>query len=100
MPIVYAPGLARLEDCCGAEEAETFLDWMRTDPRPCVDLSGTTSLHTALLQVLLAGRPELSSPPPDPFLAAILADLPVPTDRPASNPELTSIQPSNRATVS
>lgn len=100
MPIVYSPGLARFEDTCGPEEAEAFLDWIRSDPRLRVDLSAAASLHAALLQVLLAGRPALTAEPGDPFLAAILADLAVRPDQSGPDTGRHSSQPSNRVLVS
>lgn len=100
MPIAYSPGLARFEDVCGPEEAEAFLDWVRSDPRPRVDLSPGASPHAALLQVLLAARPDLAAPPDDPFLAAILADLPVSPGRDGSAAAPPPSPTSNRALVS
>jgi hypothetical protein len=64
MSITYLKSLARLEGHVGAEDAEALLTWLRAAKRRSVDLSACQSLHTAVLQTLLAVRPALKSPPP------------------------------------
>jgi hypothetical protein len=73
MPIAYAEGLATLTGACTVEEAEPFLDWLRTTPEPAVDLAGCAAPHSAIVQLLLATGPRIAAPPPDPLLARALA---------------------------
>lgn len=63
------PGRISLEGACPVEEAETLLSLLLAEPSSVVDLSGCTRLHTALVQVLLAARPETSGPCRDPFVS-------------------------------
>jgi len=58
------------------EEAESLRDLLACHPRAGVDLSACERLHTAALQVLLAARRTVASPPVDAFLASwILPEL-------------------------
>jgi hypothetical protein len=74
MPITHDEGVARLTGSCTVEEAEPLLDWLRATPDPALDLSACLAAHSAVVQVLLAARPRVVAPPPDPVLAAALAD--------------------------
>jgi hypothetical protein len=73
MPVTLKEGLAVFEGACAVEEAEPLLHWLRDTPDAAVDLAGCDALHAALAQLLLAARPRLAAPPPDPVLAAALA---------------------------
>ncbi|WP_137180957.1 hypothetical protein [Roseomonas sp. AR75] len=73
MPVALKEGLAVLDGACTVEEAEPLLQWLRETPDAQVDLGGCTALHAALAQLLLAERPRVVAPPPDPVLAAALA---------------------------
>ena len=52
------------------EEAEQLRDLLACHPHLTVDLAACEHLHTAALQVLLAARRPVASPPEDAFLAA------------------------------
>ena len=54
------------------EEAESVRDLLACHPDAGLDLSACEHLHTAALQVLLAARRAVSSPPEDPFLAVFV----------------------------
>lgn len=73
MPVTLKEGLAVLDGACTVEEAEPLLRWLRETPDAQLDLSGCTALHAALAQLMLAARPRVVAPPPDPVLAAALA---------------------------
>jgi hypothetical protein len=73
MPVTLKEGLAVFEGACAVEEAEPLLHWLRDTPDAQLDLGGCAALHAALAQLLLAARPRIAVPPPDPVLAAALA---------------------------
>lgn len=77
MPILYpaegGEACAAFEGRCAPEEADALLEWLRRTPAPAADLHSCDDLHTALVQLLLAARVRLVTPPRDPFLAACLA---------------------------
>lgn len=68
MPIQYDEDVARLDDICVIEEADTLKQWLATQKQGEVDLKNCTHCHTAVLQVLLALRPKVRHPPEDAFL--------------------------------
>jgi len=72
MPVRYTKKHAALEGVVGAEDAEGLLQWLLAQARPAVQLGRCTHLHAAALQVLLAARPRLLTPPADPWLRAAL----------------------------
>ncbi len=74
MTIRYLKKHAALEDVVTVEEAEGLQTWLRAQPRPAVHLGKCTHLHSAALQVLLALHPRLVAPPPQRWLAQVLAD--------------------------
>ncbi|WP_419900916.1 hypothetical protein [Roseomonas sp. USHLN139] len=74
MAIRYKDHIAILDDHCAVEEAESFLDWMRQQQEPMVDLGGCSHLHAAILQILLALRPTILVPPEDAFLRRLPLD--------------------------
>ena len=51
--------IIRLEGACGVEEAERFLVLLQETPGRSVDLAGVDNLHTALVQIIMALRPQL-----------------------------------------
>jgi hypothetical protein len=57
---------------CVPEEGDALLDWLRRTPDAEADLSSCTDLHTALAQLLFAGRVRLAAPPNDVVLAGCL----------------------------
>jgi len=57
-----------LEGACGVEDAEPLLALLQEDRGRTADLSRAESLHTAVVQVLLARSPTLRGRIRDPFL--------------------------------
>lgn len=72
--------LIRLEGACPVEEAETLAALLLARSDLVVDWSACTSLHTAVVQVLLRLRPPLRGTCADPFAARWLAPLLGPSD--------------------
>ncbi len=75
MPLVFTESRVRFEAVCTVEDALPLLEFLKVSAAPEIDLSACTHLHTALLQLLLAARPRLASPPADPTLARWVAPL-------------------------
>ena len=73
MPISFKKGCAVLRGALDIEEAERLLTALDKDPNRQVDLAGLQSLHTAVLQVLIAKAPTCAALPEDTVLADILA---------------------------
>lgn len=72
MPITTDGTLARLSGHIAIEEAEVLAEWLRATPEATLDLAACEGLHSAVLQVLLAGAARLSAAPPDALLATLL----------------------------
>jgi hypothetical protein len=72
MAIRYARAHAHFEGRCAVEEALALVDFLRKHPRAKISLAKCTSMHGALLQVILALRPAVTSLPPDPLLAGLI----------------------------
>ncbi|MFC4169537.1 hypothetical protein [Teichococcus aestuarii] len=64
-----------LEGDCGSEEAEPLLSLLLERPSRGIALGRARTLHTALVQVLLALRPRLLEAPTDPFLRQWIAPV-------------------------
>lgn len=75
MPLRAEGTVLHLEAVCGVEEALALLEQLAAPVPPAVDLGACTHLHTALVQVLAACRPNVATPPGDPFLARWLMPL-------------------------
>jgi hypothetical protein len=75
MSVRFEEGTLWLAGDCGVEEAETLLSLLQEHPGVAVAMPELRSLHTALLQVLLAFRPPLGAPPRDAGLARLLLPL-------------------------
>ena len=67
-----------LEGKCPSEEAEVLLQRLLATPDAVVDLQGCESLHAAVIQVLLAGKPTLQLPPTDTVMGSWLRSLLLP----------------------
>lgn len=69
MPVSMKKTVARFEGICTVEEAEPFLDWLlEGGRRKSVRFEDCTHLHAAILQVLMACRPQIKSwPAEDPL---------------------------------
>lgn len=63
MPIKYKKTVAVLEGHCAIEEAETLLAWLLEHPKGKLNLKRLEHPHTAVLQVMMALHPEVSSSP-------------------------------------
>jgi hypothetical protein len=61
-------GHIALEGNCGAEDAETLLQMMLATPSARVDWTRCGELHTAVVQVILAAKPNLMGACGDPWL--------------------------------
>lgn len=80
MPIRFEERKVVFDGDCTLEEAMALAEWLETGPTATADLSACTGMHTALLQLLLAGGVRLDAPPADPFLARWVAPV-LPTER-------------------
>jgi hypothetical protein len=60
--------IIRLEGRCHVEDAEPLLVLLQADGARVVDLSASETLHTAVVQVILAFRPRLAGESGDPFV--------------------------------
>ena len=75
MPIVLKKQVAVLREQCSIEEAENLLQWYIEHPKGKVNAKQLTHLHTAVLQVLMAVKPSLSSWPEDDNMKALLTQI-------------------------
>jgi hypothetical protein len=60
---VSAAGVIELKGICSSEEGEVLLQHLLASPNIMVDWRGCETAHTAVIQVLMAARPELLGPP-------------------------------------
>lgn len=60
MSIQYKKTVALIEGICTIEDAEPLLDWILTNPKGKINLKQCEHLHTAILQVLMALKPDIS----------------------------------------
>lgn len=75
MSVTVEADRIRLSGRCLAEDAETLLVALQEHPGLRVDIGGAQKLHLAVVQVLLAARPEIVGVPDNAFLAAHVVDL-------------------------
>ncbi|MBP2291340.1 hypothetical protein [Azospirillum rugosum] len=75
MPIRFDGETARFDGACTADEAIPLAEWTEAANAPRVDLGACTSLHTALLQVLMVAHTTVAVEPEDAFLKAWVAPL-------------------------
>jgi hypothetical protein len=61
-------GTIVLEGPCPVEDAESLLRLLHATPAAAVDWAQCGTLHTAVVQVLLAARPALVGPCGDPWV--------------------------------
>lgn len=71
MPVVIEVGRARIDGAARVEDAEALVSFLENTPDGEVDLAGASHLHTAVLQVLMAYRPDISAMPDQPMLLAL-----------------------------
>ena len=72
MPVEFKKNRAIFRGEVSVEEAEGLLEWLQTRPTAKADLSACGHLHTANLQVLMAGKTGISSWPKNAELRAWL----------------------------
>jgi hypothetical protein len=60
---ISSAGVILLEGVCPSEDSEILLQALLEHPGAVVDWSGCASAHTAVIQVLLAFKPELTGRP-------------------------------------
>ena len=61
-------GTITLTGDCTSDEAELLLQLLSVSPTPLVDWRACTSAHTAIIQILMAAKPDLLGPPAGGFL--------------------------------
>jgi len=72
MSIEIASDCIHLAGVVMVEEAESLATHLKEHPQSAVNLSACESMHSAVLQVLLALRPKLVGLPADPWLRSLL----------------------------
>lgn len=75
MSVRVEDAMIQLSGRCLAEDAEALLVALRDGPEPTVDIAGATHLHLAVLQLLLAARPQIRGIPDNDFAARYLLNL-------------------------
>jgi len=70
-----AEGTIELSGRCGVEDAEVLQRHLLAAPRSTVEWSTCEHLHSAVVQVLLAGKPLVRGSPLNAFLRAHVAPL-------------------------
>jgi hypothetical protein len=70
-----ADGAIELSGRCGVEDAEALQRQLLAAPRSTVEWSNCEQLHSAVIQVLLAGKPQVLGSPSNAFLRAHIAPL-------------------------
>jgi hypothetical protein len=60
--------IAHLVGDCRVEDAEPLLTFLQSGADRAVDLTEAAHLHTAVVQMLLAFRPQVIGPAPDTFV--------------------------------
>lgn len=68
-------GTIGLTGRCGVEDAEALQGLLLEAPRSTVEWSGCQHLHSAVLQVLLIGKPRILGTPSNEFLRTHVAPL-------------------------
>jgi anti-anti-sigma regulatory factor len=63
MAILYKKNKAIFQDQVSAEEAEALLEWLQKTKHAEVDFTEARHIHTAVIQVLLAGDIRVSAWP-------------------------------------
>jgi anti-anti-sigma regulatory factor len=79
MPIELSHTQITLQGYCSVEEAEPLFEWLDKNPDGCVDLSGVTHIHTAVLQALMVSPHRLAGLPADEFCTECLSQVQLPT---------------------
>ena len=72
MTITVDANVATLSGRCGAEDAEPLLLALQDDQGLVVDLSAATRLHTAIVQILVALKPDVRGIRAHPLLQSFI----------------------------
>ena len=72
MTVSMENGVIRLVGACPSGEADELLQCLLADPAAGIDWCGCDAAHTAVVQVLLAARRQITGPPRGAALAAIV----------------------------
>lgn len=75
MTIRMSAGTVTLAGICPAEDAEVLLQHLLEKPGVAVDWRGCEAAHTAVIQVLLAAKPQVLGPPATDQLATWVQPL-------------------------
>lgn len=75
MTVAIDGEVIRLEGRCRVEDAEALLAALHDNPRRIVDLDRCATLHTALVQLIMAASPRLQGTPMDASLRRWLLPL-------------------------
>jgi hypothetical protein len=75
VPLELRDRVAMISGVLTVEEVEPLVDWLRSTPRPQVNLRRCTHLHTGGLQALLHFRAKITAGPSDPFLSTHVMPL-------------------------
>lgn len=70
---VDADGVIRLEGACPVDDALVLHGLLLASPRSTVDWTSCDTAHTAVVQILLAGKVALRGPPRGDFLRRHIA---------------------------
>ncbi len=62
------------EDQCTVEEAESFVEWLKSTKDPQINLENLEYMHTALVQSILYFKPEISAMPGDDFYKDLITE--------------------------
>lgn len=72
---IKGDGVIELAGRCPAEDAELLQQYLLAAPGSSVEWRSCAYLHSAVVQVLLAGAPAMHGTPQDPFLANHVAPI-------------------------
>ncbi len=72
MAITYKGDTAFFDNTCSVEEAEEFVEWLKSTKVPKIDLDKMEHMHTALFQAILFFRPKIIKYPKEQFWQEIL----------------------------
>jgi len=78
MPFTIDGDVISLDGHCPIEEAQPLFDALRAVDEPIFDVSRTLSLHTAIVQLILASAGGVRGAPADRWLAACFRDRVLP----------------------
>jgi hypothetical protein len=70
MTIIIDDNVVSIEGHCPIEEAEPLFETLRTIDEPIFDLTRTKTLHTSIVQLVLASSAKVRGMPSDKVLAA------------------------------